>query len=54
MPYLEQIGRCEEALDAMNIEVEAVSVDSAYDADLIHKETETREITIYTREKGNI
>jgi len=51
MPYLDQLERCEELLNVMNIKVEAVCADSAYDTALIHKEMETREITIYTPEK---
>ena len=51
VPFLDQIGRCEEKLNAFNIEVEAVCADSAYDTAIIHKEMETREITIYTPEK---
>jgi len=51
LPYLEQINRCEETLNDMNIEVEAVCADSAYDTALIHKEMDTRDITIYTPEK---
>jgi len=50
-PYLEQLERCESTLNALNIEVEAVCADSAYDTALIHKEMETREITIYTPKK---
>ena len=51
VPFLEQIDRCEDKLSAMDIEVEAVCADSAYDTAIIHKEMEEREITIYTPEK---
>jgi transposase len=51
IPYLNQFNRCKELLNMMNIEVEAVCADSAYDTALIHKEMETREITIYTPKK---
>jgi len=51
VPYLDQVDRCEELLNEMNIEVEGVCADSAYDTALIHKGMETRDITIYTPEK---
>ena len=47
VPYLDQLDRCGEMLNMMNIEVKAACADSAYDTALIHKEMETRAITIY-------
>jgi transposase len=49
--YTEQIDRSAETLGEFGIEVEAVSVDSAYDTALIHKEAEDRKLTIYTPKK---
>jgi transposase len=51
VPFLEQVDRCDEKLGALNIEVDAVCADSAYDTAIIHKEMETRKIAIYTPEK---
>jgi len=51
LPYVEQIDRCADALNALNIEVGAVCADSAYDTAIIHHEMEKRKITIYTPEK---
>jgi len=50
--YLDQLERAENALNALDIEVEAVCADAAYDTALIHKEMEERELTIYTPKKA--
>ena len=49
--YTEQLDRSTEILGEFGIEVEAVSVDSAYDTALIHKEIEDRKLMIYTPKK---
>ena len=49
--YTEQLDRSAETLGELGIEIEAVSVDSAYDTALIHKEVEERGLTIYTPKK---
>jgi len=49
--YMEQLDRSVETLGEFGIDIEAVSVDSAYDAALIHKEIEERGLTIYTPKK---
>jgi len=50
-PYLEQIERAEATLNELEIKVESVCADAAYDTALIHKEMDEREITIYTPKK---
>jgi Uma2 family endonuclease len=50
-PYLEQLERVEATLNELEIKVESVCADAAYDTAIIHKEMEEREITIYTPEK---
>jgi len=49
--YTEQLDRSMETLGEFGIKIEAVSVDSAYDTALIHKEIEDRKLTIYTPKK---
>ena len=51
IPYIEQLDRAIDSLDKLNIEVEAVCADSAYDTAIIHKELEERSLTIYTPQK---
>ena len=51
-PYIGQIKRAEKNLNELNIEVEAVCADSAYDTALIHKEMDSRKITMYTPKKS--
>jgi transposase len=50
-PYIEQIDRVVDKLDELNIEVKAVSADSAYDTALIHKELEERELAVFIPKK---
>ena len=50
-PYIEQIDRAVDKLDELNIEVKAVSADSAYDTVLIHKKLEERELTVFVPKK---
>ena len=50
-PYIEQIDRAVDTLESLNIEVDAVSADSAYDTALIHKELEDRGLTVYMPKK---
>ena len=50
-PYLDQIDRALNTLGELNIKVEAVSADSAYDNALIHRELENRELAVYMPEK---
>jgi IS5 family transposase len=50
-PYIEQIDRAVNTLEEMNIEVEAVCADSAYDTALIHKKLEERELAVFVPEK---
>jgi transposase len=52
MPYLEQIGRAENNLKDLDIGVEAVCADSAYDNALIHKELDERELVVYMPKKA--
>jgi len=47
VPYIEQIDRVMNTLDAMDIEAQAVSTDAAYDTAAIHKELEDRELAVY-------
>lgn len=51
VPYLEQIERSIETLEEMNIHVEAVGADSAYDTAIIHKELEDQKVAVYMPKK---
>ena len=51
VPFLEQVDRCNEKLNALDIKVDAVCADAAYDNSIIHKEMVERRIAIYTPEK---
>ena len=50
-PYIEQIDRTVNTLESLNIEVDAVSADSAYDTAIIHKELEDRGLAVYMPKK---
>ena len=50
-PYIEQIDRAVDILDDIDIKVEAVSGDSAYDTAIIHKELEERGLSVYIPRK---
>jgi hypothetical protein len=51
LPYIEQINRSINTLNELNIKVEAVGADSAYDTALIHKELDSLEINVYMPQK---
>jgi len=50
-PYTQQINRAVSTLEALNIEVESVCADAAYDTALIHKELESRGLAVYIPKK---
>jgi transposase len=52
VPYLKQIERAEKNLGELNIEVEAIRADSAYDTALIHKELENQGKTVFMPKKA--
>jgi len=51
IPYPEQIKRSIDTLEEMNIHVEAVGADCAYDTIMIHKELEDRAVKVYMPKK---
>jgi hypothetical protein len=51
VPYVEQIDRVIDTLLEVNISVEAVGADAAYDTALIHKELEARGVAVYMPKK---
>ena len=51
VPYLEQIERSIETLEEMEIHVQAVAADSAYDTAMIHKQLNERELAVYMPKK---
>ena len=50
-PYIEQIDNAVEMLDTLDVTVEGVCADSAYDNALIHKELEARELAVHMPKK---
>jgi transposase len=51
VPYIEQIDRAVQTLDEMDIKVDTVSADSAYDTAVIHKKLEERELKSFMPKK---